>query len=49
MCLVRVYVFFYKLTNTKKSIIILFEGRESSLMWSNKVRLTVFDVFTKVS
>ena len=36
--------FFFKLKS--KSIIILFEDKESSLMWSNKMELTIFNIFT---
>ena len=36
--------FFLKLKS--KSIIILFEDKESSLMWSNQMELTIFNIFT---
>ena len=43
------FFFFLKANKYNKNIIILFEERESSLMWSNQVRPTIFIIFTKVS
>ena len=43
------FFFFLKANKYNKNIIILFEERGSSLMWSNQVRPTIFNIFTKVS